>query len=1557
MKSSLTCFMLAFLLACCCGRAQAQTPPTGFTSTTVSSGWNEAVGLTFNSTGSKMFVWERPGKVWVVVNGQRQQLIDITEEVGAWEDQGLLGFALDPNFNTNGYMYLLYVVDRHYLMNFGTASYDPTANDYYSATIGRLTRYTATPSGTGYTVNPASRKILLGATKTNGIPSTFNGHVTAALQFGSDGTLLVATGDGAHPYPDFGAWTATYAPQALADGIIKAKEDVGSLRAQLVDCYNGKILRLDPSNGNGIASNPYYDAANPDAPRSKVWALGFRNPFRMTLKPGTGSTDPTQGNPGTIYLGDVGAANWEEVDVVSGPRQNFGWPLFEGLTPYDAFTTSNVYNRDAPNPLYNTGGCTNQFFYFQDLIKQATPTGTATFPNSCNTAQTVPSSIPTFVHVRPLIDWGHPATGPSRTGTFSGSTATTANIGAAGSPVTGSQFGGSASTGGVFYPYTDFPLQYRNTYFFGDYVGGWVKNLTVNSSNQPSAVGDFVPSGAVPVAFATSPGETGLFYVNFYPSEIRKISYVTTASPPVAVATSNKTYGPGPLAVQFTGSGSSDPNGGALTYLWNFGDGTATSTSANPSHTFSPPTSAPTNYTVTLTVTNPQGLSNQATLTISANNTPPQVTITSPAVGTLYPLTGNTTYQLAATVTDAEQSGHLLSYQWQTILHHQSHEHPDPVDTTRQTSTTIVPYGCGTETYYYRIVLTVTDAGGLSTTQEVRLDPNCNATSFTLVDADAATDVDIQPLTNGAILNLATLPTRNLNIRANANPATTGSVVFTLTGPQNQNQTESVAPYALFSDVNGDYNAWTPPVGNYQLTATPYSGSGGTGTPGTALTVSFTVTDTGTPGPFTLTTAVFGSGTITKSPNQTTYANGTNVTLTATPAAGFAFTGWSGGATGTTNPLTVTMNANKSITATFTSTSTQQLTSFTLVSADSNADIQTLTAGATLNLATLPTRNLNIRANTNPGTVGSVVFALSGAQTQNQTESVAPYALFSDTGGAYAPWTPPVGSYSLTAAPFTNAGGGGTAGTPLTLAFSVIDQAGPTYTLTVNTVGSGTVSKNPNAASYASGTNVMLTATPATGYTFTGWSGGATGSTNPLTVAMTANKSITATFTAVPTYTLTVNTTGSGTVTKTPNQTSYASGSTVSLQATPAAGYTFSGWSGGATGTTNPLTVTMTANKTITATFTATTTTYTLTTATVGSGTITKNPNQTTYLSGTNVVLTATPATGYTFTGWSGGATGSINPLTVAMTANKSITATFTATPTNYTLTVNTVGSGTVTKNPNATNYASGTNVVLTATPATGYTFTGWSGSATGTTNPLTVAMTANKTITATFTASGQQVTSLILVNADSDVDIQPLTTGAVLNLATLPTPNLTVRATTSPATVGSVLFVLSGAQSVNHNENLAPYALFADSNGDYNPWTPAIAVGSYTLTVTPYSAADNGGTAGTPLSVSFTVTNQAARVAAATAASPTRPSLGQAAAYPNPSADGRYFLRLPDALHGAVRYRLLTALGATVATGTLPADAPVQRLDFSHEINAAGLYYLLLENDHAAAQLKLLRQ
>jgi hypothetical protein len=236
-------------------------------------------------------------------------------------------------------------------------------------------------------------------------------------------------------------------------------------------------------------------------------------------------------------------------------------------------------------------------------------------------------------------------------------------------------------------------------------------------------------------------------------------------------------------------------------------------------------------------------------------------------------------------------------------------------------------------------------------------------TNFTLVNAD--NNQDLLTLAWGSEINLATLATQNLNIRANTNPSEVGSVLFKLDGTQTLTRTENVAPYALFGDQNGDYNSATLALGSYTLTATPYSSSNATGTAGAPLTISFTVV------------------------NQT---------------------------------------------------AANQVTSFTLINADNEQDLQTLTEGAAINLATLPSSNLNIRANTSPPMVGSVAFSLSGAQSKSVIENIAPYTLFGNSGTDYYAWTPAIGSYSLKATPYSSSGSNGTAGTSLTIDFSVISD-------------------------------------------------------------------------------------------------------------------------------------------------------------------------------------------------------------------------------------------------------------------------------------------------------------------------------------------------------------------------------------------------------------------------------------------------------------------------------------------------------------------------------------
>lgn len=145
-------------------------------------------------------------------------------------------------------------------------------------------------------------------------------------------------------------------------------------------------------------------------------------------------------------------------------------------------------------------------------------------------------------------------------------------------------------------------------------------------------------------------------------------------------------------------------------------------------------------------------------------------------------------------------------------------------------------------------------------------------------------------------------------------------------------------------------------------------------------------------------------------------------------------------------------------------------------------------------------------------------------------------------------------------------------------------------------------------------------------------------------------------------YTLTVSAQGSGTVTKDPTNSTYPSGVTVIVTATPNAGWYFASWSGDATGTNNPLNVTMNSNMVITGNFLPFII-CTLTLVTNGQGTIALNPAGGSYLSNSVVTATATPAAGWVFTSWSGGTNSSVNPLSLTIKRNLSLTGTFAQLP------------------------------------------------------------------------------------------------------------------------------------------------------------------------------------------------------------------------------------------------------------------------------------------------------
>jgi glucose/arabinose dehydrogenase len=741
----------------------ATTLLAGFVEQTIASGWNEAVGLTFAPDG-RMLVWERGGRVWAVTNGVKSAtpFLDISEEVGNWGDFGMHGFCLDPDFASNGRVYLLYTVDHHYLTKFGTANYNANTNETFLGSIGRVTRYTAHATNGFQSIDYSSRKVLLGESISNGIPTVHQSHGMGTILFGQDGTLLISCGEGANfATLDVGSQAGTYFQQCLNEGIIQPKENVGAFRAQLVDCLNGKILRIDPATGDGVPSNPFYDAANPRAPRSRVWALGLRNPFRMTLRPQTGSYNPADANPGALYVGDVGWQMWEDLNVCTGPGQNFGWPLYEGLTNMPDFHGPVVYNLDAPNPLNGINGCTRPYFRFTELLIQAT-TNTPTWNNPCNTNQAIPASIPRFVHTRPAIDWGHAAK-PSRTGIFDAAgTAKEVRLDDPNSPVPGPSFDGNCSIGGTWYNGADFPGIYTNTYFHADYGQHWIRNFSFDANNKPTSVRNFVSGSDSIVFVGTQPTNGSLYYIAYVNNvtQIRQILYAPGGNqPPVSIPVASQVYGASPLTVQFTGTNSFDPDGVVTNYNWNFGDGSATSAITNPSHTFTVAGGVITNFSVKLVVKDNKNTTATNALTLFINNTPPNIAITSPVNNTHYPMTGETIYPLTASVSDTEHPANQLSYMWQTFLHHNTHMHPGLVDTNGISSTTISPVGCGAETYYYRVHLTVNDPQGLASSADAYIYPGC-ALASTPTDLTAVTTA-----TNEIALSWTDTATNELGFR------------------------------------------------------------------------------------------------------------------------------------------------------------------------------------------------------------------------------------------------------------------------------------------------------------------------------------------------------------------------------------------------------------------------------------------------------------------------------------------------------------------------------------------------------------------------------------------------------------------------------------------------------------------------------------------------------------------------------------------------------------------------------------------------------------------------
>ena len=282
--------------------------------------------------------------------------------------------------------------------------------------------------------------------------------------------------------------------------------------------------------------------------------------------------------------------------------------------------------------------------------------------------------------------------------------------------------------------------------------------------------------------------------------------------------------------------------------------------------------------------------------------------------------------------------------------------------------------------------------------------------------------------------------------------------------------------------------------------------------------------------------------------------------------------------------------------------------------------------------------------------------------------------------------------------------------------FSDIRESFP-YTLNVSsadlTMGTASITQQPTC----SNDNATIVATPNEGYRFVQWNDGNT--ENPRTITVTSNVEYTASFEALPTYTITAVSADEemGTVT---GGGDYYEGETVTLTATANDGYWFVAWTDG--NTDNPRTVTVTGDATYTATFIAFHT-ITVTSADETLGTASGSGD---YAEGLEIEISATPAEHYHFAQWNDGNTD--NPRTITVTEDETFTASFAIDRFTITVESNDEAMGIVSESGT---YDYGTEIQISATPAEGYGFVAWNDG--NTDNPRTIIVTEDITYTATF--------------------------------------------------------------------------------------------------------------------------------------------------------------------------------------------------------------------------------
>ena len=685
----------------------------------------------------KAFVAEKGGVVLEfdsLADTTPTTVIDLSVITDDYWDRGLLSLAIDPGFVTGKpYLYLYLVYDAppgQTAPIWGDACPSPpgATTDGCVAT-SELVRVTVDPVTN--VAAPASVKVLV-----HDWCLQFPSHAGGAMAFDQSGSLIVTGGDGASfNGVDYGQRGGTLPTPAAPVTAVNPCHDPatltsvnppvtqvstaegGQLRAQDIrttgDPVNdptgldGSIIRVDPATGDGVSASPGV-AANPlpvnlaDPNQHRIIAHGFRNPFRLTIRPGTNE----------VYVGDVGDQTWEEIDQVlpsSTTRTpttlpNYGWPCYEGA-PKSGFQGLNT---NMCNSLYAQANAVTTPLYAYSHLSSLTPTG--------------------------------PCFSPDVNGKMS-------------SAVAGLAFYEGKSGTSLAYP------GYQGALFFADYARNCIGVLLpgVDGVPNPATAAQFASGVSHPVDLLTGPGGD-LYYVDLDGGRVMEISYHTD---PVARATATPSMAHAPVTVHLDGSTSfdPDPNDSIATYQWDLNhDGTFDQTGI----TYDWSITTPAIYTVTLKVTTVKGFSATTDIVVDATNNPPvpsidTVKVNGATVASPWSWNVGDTIAFTGSAADTEDGTVAPSgLTWTLVMHHcpaGCHLHFIQTFAGAAGGSFVAP----DHEYpsFLELRLTATDSHGSSTTTSIDLMPN--SSTLHVVSSPAGLPIGISGVTQATPASVTAL--------------------------------------------------------------------------------------------------------------------------------------------------------------------------------------------------------------------------------------------------------------------------------------------------------------------------------------------------------------------------------------------------------------------------------------------------------------------------------------------------------------------------------------------------------------------------------------------------------------------------------------------------------------------------------------------------------------------------------------------------------------------------------------------------------------------------------